>query len=84
MAVNAAVLAALSDGVSALLIRVGESGVAPAELKQLLSGVYLDLVPVVLDAGADYAQACDALLALAGRAGRPSATRCRSIWAPTR
>jgi methylmalonyl-CoA mutase len=61
---NAAVLAALSDGVSALLIRVGESGVAPGELKQLLSGVYLDLVPVVLDAGADYVQACDGLLAL--------------------
>jgi methylmalonyl-CoA mutase len=64
---NAAVLAALSEGVSALLIRVGESGVAPSELKQLLSGVYLDLVPVVVDAGADYAQACDALLELAGQ-----------------
>jgi methylmalonyl-CoA mutase len=64
---NAAVLAALSDGVSALLIRVGESGVAPGELKRLLSGVYLDLVPVVLDAGADYVQACDGLLALVDR-----------------
>jgi methylmalonyl-CoA mutase len=64
---NAAVLAALSDGVSALLIRVGESGVAPGELKRLLSGVYPDLVPVVLDAGADYVQACDGLLALVDR-----------------
>ena len=64
---NAAVLAALSDGVSALLIRVGESGVAPGELEQLLSGVYLDLVPVVVDAGADYAQACDVLLELVGQ-----------------
>ncbi|HTY30990.1 methylmalonyl-CoA mutase family protein, partial [Mycobacterium sp.] len=61
---NAAVLAALADGVSALRIRVGESGVAPGELTQLLSGVYLDLVPVILDAGADYPEACDALLAL--------------------
>ena len=61
---NAAVLAALADGVSALLIRVGQSGVAAAELAQLLSGVYLDLVPVVLDAGADYGEACDALIAL--------------------
>ena len=52
---NAAVLAALADGVSALLIRVGESGVAPGELKQLLSGVYLDLVPAILDAGQHYA-----------------------------
>jgi methylmalonyl-CoA mutase len=65
---NAAVLAALSDGASALLIRVGESGVAPADLEQLLSGVYLDLVPVILDAGADYAEACDAVLALVDQA----------------
>ncbi|OBJ02829.1 methylmalonyl-CoA mutase small subunit [Mycobacterium alsense] len=57
---NGAVLAALSEGVSALLLRVGE----PRELKSLLSGVYLDLVPVILDAGAGYAAACDALLAL--------------------
>ena len=61
---NAAVLAALADGVSALLIRVGESGVAAADLEKLLSGVYLDLAPVILDAGADYPAACDALLAL--------------------
>ena len=61
---NAALLAALADGVSALLIRVGESGVAAADLEKLLSGVYLDLAPVILDAGADYPAACDALLAL--------------------
>ena len=66
---NAAVLAALADGVSALLVRVGESGVAAGQLTQLLSGVYLDLVPVVLDAGADYADACDALLALVDQLG---------------
>lgn len=64
---NAAVLAALTDGVSALLVCVGESGVAAADLGQLLSGVYLDLVPVILDAGAHYADACDALLALVDR-----------------
>jgi methylmalonyl-CoA mutase len=61
---NAAVLAALSDGVSALLIRVGESGVVPGQLEKLLSGVHLDLAPVILDAGADYPAACDAVLAL--------------------
>jgi methylmalonyl-CoA mutase len=66
---NAAVLAALTEGVSALRIRVGRSGVAPAELAQLLSGVYLDLVPVILDAGADYPEACDALLALIDELG---------------
>ncbi|OBG34592.1 methylmalonyl-CoA mutase small subunit [Mycobacterium sp. E3198] len=66
---NAAVLAALAEGVSALRIRVGRSGVAPAELAPLLSGVYLDLVPVLLDAGADYPEACDALLALIDELG---------------
>ncbi|WP_066910749.1 methylmalonyl-CoA mutase family protein, partial [Mycobacterium interjectum] len=66
---NAAVLAALAEGVSALRIRVGQSGVAPAELAQLLSGVYLDLVPVILDAGSDYPGACEALLALLDELG---------------
>jgi methylmalonyl-CoA mutase len=62
--VNAAVLAGLAEGVSALLIRVGESGVAPAQLEKVLDGVYLSMAPVILDAGADYAAACDALLEL--------------------
>jgi methylmalonyl-CoA mutase len=62
--VNAAVLAGLADGVSALLIRVGESGVAPGQLEKVLDGVYLSMAPVILDAGADYRAACDALLAL--------------------
>ena len=64
---NAAVLAALADGVSALLIRVGDSGVAPDQLEGLLEGVYLSMAPVILDAGADYPAACDALLALVAR-----------------
>jgi methylmalonyl-CoA mutase len=62
--VNTAVLAALGEGASALLIRVGESGVAPAQLEKVLDGVYLTMAPVILDAGADYSAACDALLAL--------------------
>jgi methylmalonyl-CoA mutase len=61
---NAAVLAALTDGVSALVLRVGESGVAATQLNQLLGGVYLDLVPVIIDAGADYTAAADVLLGL--------------------
>jgi len=61
---NAAVLAALGDGVSALLIRVGESGAAPGELDGLLEGVYLSMAPVIIDAGADYRAACDVMLAL--------------------
>jgi methylmalonyl-CoA mutase len=62
--VNAAVLAGLAEGVSALLIRVGESGVAPGQLAQVLDGVHLSMAPVILDAGADYRAASDAVLAL--------------------
>jgi methylmalonyl-CoA mutase len=62
--VNAAALAGLAEGVSALLIRVGESSVAPAQLERVLDGVYLSMAPVILDAGADYPAACDALLEL--------------------
>jgi methylmalonyl-CoA mutase len=59
--VNAAVLAALAEGVSALLIRVGESGVAPQQLGKVLEGVYLSMAPIVLDAGAEYRAAFDVL-----------------------
>ena len=58
---NGAVLVALTEGVSALVLRVGG---AAAELDRLLDGVFLDLVPVVLDAGTDYGVAADAVLAL--------------------
>ena len=60
---NGSVLVALTEGVSALVLRVGEpDGIAAGELDRLLEGVFLDLVPVVLDAGADFAAAADALL----------------------
>jgi methylmalonyl-CoA mutase len=65
--VNSAVLAALSEGVSALLVRVGESGVTPAQLEKVFDGVYLSMVPVILDAGADYQAAAEVLLGLVGR-----------------
>ncbi|BDE13762.1 MULTISPECIES: methylmalonyl-CoA mutase small subunit [Mycobacterium] len=61
---NSALLAALGDGVSALLIRVGESGVASADLGTLLDGVYLSMVPVILDAGAEYVATAEAMLTL--------------------
>jgi methylmalonyl-CoA mutase len=62
--VNGTLLLALTEGVSALVLRVGEGGVPAADLDSLLDGVFLDLVPVVLDAGAEYAAAADAVLAL--------------------
>ena len=65
--VNSAVLAGLTEGVSALLVRVGESGVLPAQLEKVFEGVYLSMAPVILDAGADYQAAGDALLELVSR-----------------
>jgi methylmalonyl-CoA mutase len=62
---NGAVLVALTEGVSALVLRVGApDGVVPAELDRLLEGVFLDLVPVVVDAGTDFVAAADAVLPL--------------------
>lgn len=61
---NAAILGALGDGVSALLIRVGDGGVSPDDLETALAGVYLSMAPLIVDAGADYVAASDAVLAL--------------------
>ncbi len=64
---NGAVLAALTEGTSALVLRVGTGAVAAAEIDRLLEGVFLELVPVILDvrdAGSDYVVAGDAVLAL--------------------
>jgi methylmalonyl-CoA mutase len=61
---NDTVLAALNDGVSALVLRVGPTGVPVTRLRQLLAGVHLNLAPVTLDAGADYSAAADVVLGL--------------------
>ena len=58
---NGALLLALTEGTSALVLRVGS---VAAELDRMLDGVYLDLVPVLLDAGDQYVAAADAVLAL--------------------
>lgn len=60
---NSAVLAALAEGVSALILRAGDA-VAARDVDRLLEGVYLDLVPIRVDAGEHFALAADALLAL--------------------
>lgn len=61
---NAAVLGALVDGVSALVLRVDDGGVAPGQLDRWLEGVYLELAPVLLDAGVHFPVAAQAVLAL--------------------
>lgn len=61
---NGAILLALTEGVSALVLRVGDGGIAVGDVDRALEGVFIDLVPVALDAGADYVAAADALLEL--------------------
>jgi len=65
---NGALLVALTEGASALILRVGgPGGVNVADLDRLLDGVFLDLVPVLFEiAGTDaeYRSAADAVLGL--------------------
>lgn len=63
--VNSAVRDALGNGASALVLRIGESGVAPDQLAETLQGVYLSMAPLILEAGADYGAASDVVLGLA-------------------
>lgn len=63
---NDAVLGALADGVSALVLRIGADGVPADQVTTLLDGVYLDLMPVLIaDAGpGDYTTVADVLIGL--------------------
>nr|WP_145486685.1 MULTISPECIES: methylmalonyl-CoA mutase family protein [Streptomyces] len=61
---DGAVLADLENGGTSLWLALGEGGIPLADLGRALEGVYLDLAPVVLDAGRDTAEAAEALLAL--------------------
>lgn len=66
---NAAILAALVDGVSALMLRVGPGGIPAADLDRVLQGVYLELAPVIVAAGAEFRSAAQAVLDLVGAPG---------------
>ncbi|MDH6577738.1 methylmalonyl-CoA mutase small subunit [Kitasatospora sp. MAP5-34] len=61
---NEAVLADLENGVTSLWLTVGAAGLPVAALPEALDGVYLDLASVVLDAGAEFTAAAEALLGL--------------------
>ncbi|KAB2975611.1 methylmalonyl-CoA mutase [Streptomyces sp. SS1-1] len=63
-AADGVVLADLENGVTSLWLVLGEAGIPVSSLRGALDGVYLDLAPVVLDAGADTEAAAHALLAL--------------------
>ncbi|MFI8825417.1 methylmalonyl-CoA mutase family protein [Streptomyces sp. NPDC053431] len=71
-----AVLTDLENGVSSLWLAVGPGGIPVAELDRTLQGVYLDLAPVVLEAGADTPAAATELLDIHTRRGiAPEAVR---------
>ena len=61
---NEAVLGDLENGVTSLWLGVGEAGLPVTGLARALDGVYLDLAPVVLDAGAQTGEAARELLRL--------------------
>lgn len=64
-----AVLADLENGVTSLWLVVGDDAIPVGELPRVLAGVYLDLAPIVLQAGPRTAEAARALLALAAGRG---------------
>jgi methylmalonyl-CoA mutase len=66
---NAAALADLTNGATSLWLTIGEGALAVADLPRALDGVYLDLAPVALDAGAATREAAAAFLALVARSG---------------
>ncbi|AYC37650.1 methylmalonyl-CoA mutase family protein [Streptomyces griseorubiginosus] len=66
---NTAVLADLENGVTSLWLAVGDGGIPVASLGRVLDGVYLDLAPVALDAGRQFAEAAEELLRLYGERG---------------
>ncbi|HEV7203987.1 MAG TPA: methylmalonyl-CoA mutase family protein [Jatrophihabitans sp.] len=66
---NAAVLADLERGATSLWLVVGDGGLAVDDLDAALQGVYLDLAPIVLDAGAHTERAAQALLTLSEQRG---------------
>lgn len=61
---NTAVLTDLENGVTSLWLVAGEGGIAVASLGKVLDGVYLDLAPIALDAGGQFASAAQELLRL--------------------
>ncbi|NUP83608.1 MAG: methylmalonyl-CoA mutase small subunit [Nonomuraea sp.] len=64
-----AVLADLENGVTSLWLVVGDGAIPVGELAAVLKDVYLDLAPVVLEAGERTREAAEVLFELAGDGG---------------
>ncbi|MEU1146356.1 methylmalonyl-CoA mutase small subunit [Streptomyces sp. NPDC005863] len=69
---NEAVLGDLENGVTSVWLGVGANGVPAPALASALKGVYLDLAPIALDAGAEFGPAARALLDLYEAADVPA------------
>ncbi|WP_055748305.1 methylmalonyl-CoA mutase subunit beta [Frankia sp. AvcI1] len=76
-----AVLADLENGVTSLWLRLGSGGLAIDALATVLGEVYLDLAPVVLDAGAQTRSAAEELFRLAAARGVPGSQLAGSLGA---
>jgi len=63
----------LEGGVSSLWLGLGDGQIPIGALPDVLADVYLDLAPVVLDAGARFAEAADVFLGTAAQRGVPAA-----------
>ncbi|MQA61904.1 MAG: methylmalonyl-CoA mutase [Actinophytocola sp.] len=72
-ATNRAVLADLENGANSVWLRLGGTAVPVDRLADVLNGVYVELAPVVLDAGAEYEAAAAALLEVFTERGTPAA-----------
>ncbi len=66
---RAAALADLETGAASLWLRLGDGGLAVADLAAALDGVYLELAPVALDAGTQTREAAAAYLDLLAERG---------------
>jgi methylmalonyl-CoA mutase len=64
-----AVMADLENGVSSLWLVVGRGGLPLGSLDRVLANVYLDLAPVVIDAGSETEAAAEEFLAVIGSRG---------------
>ena len=69
LAANREILADLNGGVTSLWLRLGETGLPIKALGDALHDVHLDMIGVVLDAGAEFGEAAQALLDLAADLG---------------
>jgi methylmalonyl-CoA mutase len=61
----------LEGGVTSLWLGLGDGQIPVGALTDVLAEVYLDLAPVVLDAGAQFTQAAEVFLDVAARRGVP-------------